>query len=301
MNNFISKILLLLIFSIGTINCSKITFSPINQDQNNGSEPEPPVTPPVVILPQPKQLDLLIVIDNSSSMLPEHSVIAEKLANFTSKLSGIDYKIAVTTTDARIEIDNGFFGGIKQTPRGFGGKVLSFNGQNFISPNTPNAESLILSSLDRSLEAACGSSDMGDNINYWEDEAAQIELCSVDYEEPTKVIQQVLQQKDTTNVGFLRQDADFVALIITDEDVESAEDENLNMSQELSSIISIKTKFKAYGIIAQENDISNCQANWSGETSQKVQEFIGLSGGSHSSICDNDYSSIFDRIVQDFR
>lgn len=300
MATFISKTLLLLLLCLSTINCSKITFSAIEQDDITDSEP--PITdPPIVFPPANRKLDILIVIDNSSSMLPEHSVIGDRLRGFSDKLKAqsIDYKIAVTTTDARVETALRLFFPKEQTPRGFGGKALSFNGHNFVSSSTSNGENLILSSLDRSLEASCGTSDIGSGEN-WQEDSTNPEVCSTDYEEPIKVIKQFLQQKDTVNLGFLRDNVALVALIITDEDLESFEDKNMNMAQQLESIRALKSNFKAYGIIAQERDISRCQANWSGGTSQKVQEFITLSGGTHRSICDSDYTPIFDQIMTNF-
>lgn len=301
MTMFISKILLLLL-CLGTVNCSKITFSAIKGDDLGGSEPATETPPVVIVLPPvQKKLDILIVMDNSSSMLPEHSMIEYKLRGFTNKLKakGIDYRIAVTTTDARKEVKAEILKSKEQTPRGFGGKAISFDGFNFISSATPNGESLILSSLDRSLEASCGTADI-DNEQYWQEDAVGPEVCSTDYEEPIKVIKQFLEQKDTVNAGFLQSNTPLVALIITDEDIESFEDKNMNMAQELAAVRALKTNFTAYGIIAQERDIEKCQANWSGNTSRKVQKFIHLSGGAHQSICDNDYTSIFNKIANDF-
>ncbi|MBE8222080.1 MAG: hypothetical protein HAW60_05045 [Bdellovibrionales bacterium] len=290
----IFKTLLLLTLCFATINCSKITFSAIDEDNITGSEPHQPADPSN---PVSKKLDILIVIDNSSSMLQEHSVIHDKLLGFNRKLKskGLDYRMAVTTTDAR-EVNSLTK---LQTPRGFGGKVISFKGKNFVSSSTYNPEELVLASLDRSLEASCGTADLDDN-DYWLEDESDPEICSTDYEEPVKVIKQFLKQKDTANSGFLRSGVPLVALIITDEDIESFDDKNMNMSQQLASIKILKSNFKAYGIIAQEGDIARCNANWSGNVSQKVEEFISLSGGKHNSICDANYVSIFEQIAKDY-
>ncbi|MBE8162879.1 MAG: hypothetical protein HAW63_02710 [Bdellovibrionaceae bacterium] len=303
MNKVISKILLSIVFCLGTIHCSKISFNAIDQGSTDGSTPV--VEPPVPPQPARPKLDLLIVMDNSSSMLDTHAIIESKLIGFTEQLEArnIDYRIAVTTTDARTDVAKEFAQtngtNLTKTPRGFGGKILSFNKSNFISNDTVDGESLVLSSLDRSLEASCGTLDTGES-DYWKDDVAEPEVCSTDWEEPTKVIKQFLKQKNTVNAGFLRSNVPLVALIITDEDIDDSTGKgiNLNMAEELSSIRALRSNFKAYGIIAQEQDVSRCQANWSGETSQKVGEFITLSGGVHHSICDSDdYTSIFDEIA----
>lgn len=285
---FISRVLLL-ILGFTTVHCSKITF----KVKESGAKTPVIIPPPGII--QNKKLDLLIVIDNSSSMLPEHPQMAEKLKGILNKLKSVDYRVAVTTTDARAHFASGLFSPRTPMPLGFGGKALNFNGQTFISASTVDAEKILLASLDRSLEAACGTAD--DSADYWENPILAPEVCSSSEEEPTKVIYQFLRQKNTVNLGFLRPDASFVALIITDEDIDAVSGKSIDVSLDLNSIKLLRPEFKAYGVIAEASDVYRCQANWSGEVSIEVQKFITLSGGSHISICDDSYTSILDSIV----
>lgn len=335
MITFIYKFLLL-VFFLSNIHCTKATFSLVT----SASAPPPEILVPVAPK-KPKKVDILVVIDNSLSMVPEHPLLAEKLKGFSQNLKNIDYRIAVTTTDAReIKTNHDFYSKAwaklilrltaspllsliaefilfgdsfnpfdspssseyvrENTPLGFGGKALSFNGQNFISPKTPNGENLILTSLDRSLEASCDLYEDEDR-EYWEEEPAKAEFCANSYEEPVKVIKQFLRRRNIANTGFLRDNTPLAVLIITDEDLEVFEHKNMDMAEQLKSIHLLKPNFKAYGVIAQKYDSGICQPNWSGISSTKVQEFITLSGGSHNSICDTNYTSIFDKIVKDLK
>lgn len=292
MKHFISTAILL-IFYLSTINCSKINFKAVDQTDTDGSGPEIPF-PPIFTGPVSK-LDILFVIDNSLSMVSEHQAIAKKLAGFTKKLAGINYQIAVTTTDSRVSMSEDLALPVQQTPRGFGGKAVSFNGQNFISPSTPNGENLILASLDRSLEASC---DANADKEYWGEEPSPVELCSSSSERPIKVIKQFIKQKETANAGFLRDGVALAVVIITDEDATFFNRKNKSIAKKLKAIRLLKPKFKAYGIITEKHDLEKCQSNWSGHTSVKVQKFIKLSGGFHNSICDTNYTSLFDKITK---
>lgn len=325
---FILKFLFLIPF-LFNVHCNQVELSLAPP-----SEALPPLeTTPPVQENRKQKLDLLIVIDNSLSMASRHKTLAEKLKGFSEKLDGIDYQIAVTTADSKevqtsyrlyskawaqfilkiasiyvnpillfiaryILFDYDSFdsiepsSSIRYTPDGFGGKLIQFNGENFISPSTYNGENLILESLDRSSEAWCNDDNHDDNN-------PPPEICSSNYTEPIKVIRQFLRKKNTHNQGFLRDNSLLVALIITDEDLTEFEHKNKNITTQLQWIKDIKPQFKAYGITAQKEDIHNCQANWSGITSTKIQEFIKLSGGKHHSICNNSYTSIFDSIVKD--
>ena len=51
-------------------------------------------------MPQ-KKVDLLFVVDNSDSMRPEQQKMADRFSTFVNSLSGIDWRIAITTTDLR--------------------------------------------------------------------------------------------------------------------------------------------------------------------------------------------------------
>jgi hypothetical protein len=93
-----------------------------NTDQSLPN-PDPDKNPPVVINPTPPvilptpvdpvlaehsqvymvrgktQADILVVIDNSLSMAPEQKNMAERFKDFTQSLSGLDWQLAITTTD----------------------------------------------------------------------------------------------------------------------------------------------------------------------------------------------------------
>ena len=131
--------LALLIYAIGMPGCSPTQFATITPCSNFQTEfncqsktieyedtgiVEPPLTPkeskeetgrpdPTTRTPQPLrpkyvelnynvslgQVDILFVIDNSSSMAVEHRNIANQLRSFLQRIRDVDYHVAVITTD----------------------------------------------------------------------------------------------------------------------------------------------------------------------------------------------------------
>lgn len=205
-------------------NCSQTSFAPA-QDQNffsNGDflppgvdiEPPflpstpgdppstPPVTPPVVI-PQPpsfiekqtqfiiksevSKVDVLIVVDKSGSMEYEQASVAYRFQNFISKLNNVDWRLAITTTDAT-SVDKDCAGGRLLNFNGADSKVA---GKYFISSadNVATAQALFSETIQRPQE--CGN------------------------EEGLKASLQALQREQTSNL-FLRSDAALHIVVLTD-------------------------------------------------------------------------------------
>lgn len=244
-----------------------------------------------------KALDILILIDNSSSMISEHRSMDQKMANFISQLKGVNYRLAVTTTDNRQKAwINGRY---TDTPDGFGGKLVSFFGErNFVDGDSFRAEGKVIKALDRSSEAECFDEETQEREEIWDIGDQELpELCSTDRVEPLKVVESFL----SSSSDFLRGSSEFVVLIITDEDIHDLENQDISAS--LARIRSIRPDFKAYGVVTEEADLSatRCQSNWSGKTSDGVRQLVNLSGGSFISICESDYGLVFNQIAEDFK
>lgn len=278
----IGFIILLCMTVLGLSSCNELNFSESLSAGPTPPEPptpEPPTPEPPVVSPQ---LDVLVVIDNSLSMSSKLLAMEEKLQGFTKELGGLDWRLGITTVDSR-EHESSFFDSGDapiSTPGGFGGKLVSFDGnRKFISSGDSDAEKKILSQLNRYDEAFCGSveEDSGDYdyIDHLEDDSGGEVFCSSSEPEPLKVITQFVDQLDDANSGFLRSRARLAIVIITDSDEiapehfhhEIYEDERASWDESLSfpvtepSAVVSKLRrafsfkdFAVYGIVAEESD-----------------------------------------------
>ncbi|MGZ3771175.1 MAG: vWA domain-containing protein [Bdellovibrio sp.] len=88
--------------------CAKMNFSPAPKKEDESSGSPNPVQPPApsktfssteVVAYGNKQVDFLLVLDDSNSMLPELKKLAAKMSTFMSSLdaSNIDWQICLTT------------------------------------------------------------------------------------------------------------------------------------------------------------------------------------------------------------
>lgn len=100
-----TKILLVTISLAFTAACAKIEFSPIPVTSQELPEPEPQATPKTVSKSEfvaygNKQVDFLLVLDDSASMLPELKKLAARMTSFVTSLdaSNLDWQMCVTTT-----------------------------------------------------------------------------------------------------------------------------------------------------------------------------------------------------------
>jgi hypothetical protein len=141
----------------------------------------PTVTDVFSQLPTP-QADVLFVVDNSCSMSEEQSNLGSNLSAFLSfaQSEGIDYQIAVTTTDVGSS--------------GEAGRFVERGGTRIITPQTANANQVFRTNV------TLGTSGSGTERGL---EAAYLALSD--------------PLINTHNAGFLRQDAALAVIFVSDE------------------------------------------------------------------------------------
>lgn len=144
----------------------------------------PTVTDTFQQLPTP-QADVLFVVDNSCSMDLEQASLGSNLASFISfaQAQGIDYQIAVTTTDV---------GGSGEAGRFVGNTRI-------INPQTPNGNSV----FQQNVNLGTGGSGIEQGL-----QAAYLALSD--------------PLINTYNAGFLRQDAALAVIFVSDETDQSS-------------------------------------------------------------------------------
>lgn len=141
-----------------------------------------------------KKVDILFVVDNSTSMVRDQQVIGAQFRNFISNISEADFRIGFINTDVSTpgyENVQGFFGNLRRV--GSSGRV-------YIDSNSPNPSQLFNDAITLQAKAPCPG------------------FTGECHEEPMRAVTMALQKRYTANAGFFRDDATFVSIIITDED-----------------------------------------------------------------------------------
>jgi hypothetical protein len=215
-------------------------------------------------------VDLIWVVDNSSSMEANQALVAEGFATFISTLesTNIDFHIGVVTTD--IDLDNPDAAALIGDPP-------------FITP-----EDDYLALFQERVQVGIEGSPMEKGIQ------ASIDAIT----EP---------MASGRNAGFLREDAVISIFYVSDEE-DCSDNEALlghepedcylmpellvpvdDLIRDLQAAKSDRSLVRASGIIGTRDD--TCDSTWYGSRYDKV---IEATGGVVGSICDGDYGGIMD-------
>ncbi|UYL08930.1 hypothetical protein B9G69_017985 [Bdellovibrio sp. SKB1291214] len=98
----LKNLLILTVMTSFSAACSKMTFTPVVTTEAASSAPTNAVSFSQVVGYGNKQVDFLVVFDDSNSMLPDLKKLAASLGDFVGSLetSGIDWQMCMTTTRA---------------------------------------------------------------------------------------------------------------------------------------------------------------------------------------------------------
>lgn len=141
-----------------------------------------------------KKVDILFVVDNSTSMTRDQANISVQFENFISSISSADYRIGFINTDASAvgyEDREGFQGNLK---------TVGQNGEKYLDSKMQNLSVLFRQAMLNQESSPC--TDLGSECD----------------EEPMRAAMMAIQKRNTTNAGFFRPGASFVPIILTDED-----------------------------------------------------------------------------------
>ena len=251
-----------------TLPVSKVEEPSVDPEPTPEPEPPTPPAPPVQkitettnVTIQQRSVDVLFVTDNSSSMDEDQEKLSERFQSFIHDLSDVDWQIGITTTDV------GYWG--------LDGELSEFDGtsQKIINKNTPNAEALFKSTIQRE--------ENGSNT-----------------EEPLAALISSMNKRNNENRGFFRDHADLAVVILSDEDEHSDGDaDGTTQAQDVinkfKSIWGETKQMRVYGIIIEPGDEAclNQHGNWLGHYGDVISSLVTATNGFTGSICDSDYSS----------
>ena len=206
-------------------------------------------------------IDVLVVLDNSSSMRNEHLKLSDKLPNLLSSLSQADWRVAVTTTDPR------------------DGCTV-----NVITKDDPNPyQSFRQTVLSIGVKGTTRESGFLQAVN-----GLGGEDC----------IHEETWLRPSSNIAILFVSDEDNCSDGSKCFVKGTKSASPDYLLDYLQSIREKSLWKAYGLFWHPKDhISHCR----GASFPAVQysEIVAISGGIHGSICDDDYTEIFHQISQD--
>jgi hypothetical protein len=275
--------------------CSPKRFDAILADQpikNEVPGPAPAPAPKVMESftqdDSANKVDILIINDNSYSMEVEQNKMSERFPSFVSAFTGLDYQIAMTTTDISST----------DSKLNLGGRVVEWTGANskHLNGNSPNANALFKNTIRRSETIGC----------------VKRNDCPSGDEQPLKAAMLAMDQRFTANSGVFRDNTDLAIVVLSDEDELSdggaLATKPSDVIERFRAHFGNSKRLAVYGIVIKPGD-ETCRTSQLKQTeggkgayfATHVDELARLTGGSTLSICDDDYSQSLSDISNSVR
>lgn len=227
-----------------------------------------------------KKVDLLIVVDNSTSMSRDQEKLSREFKNFVSSIEAADYRIGVITTDIQTvnkENEEGFYGNLA---------IVESTGKRYISKDDPNPSALFAELVKRKETVSCLKPNGYTKPN-----------CVSFDEKPLFAIKMAIDKRKTVNSGFFREDADLGIVIITDEDETAFKDKSVYTAEKLledfENEFGITKRLTAFTITILEGDEAcykqqrkDVHSDSAVSYGVRVSELASLTGGFSINICD---------------
>ncbi len=296
MSIFYRRSLVLVISSLLFFSCGQVKFS--GEDSSN--EPAAPgdgganvtqtrnVVYKGTVDPKNSKVDILVVIDDSNSMLEDNKKLSSKLSGFVSALqtSQIDWQMCVTVT-RQMTINSSLYWGasinwVDFTPASDGYQWV-------LKPGPLNLAAIFNATIDRIGAGWAGTDDeRAISAAYWHVGNYQYNNC---YRADAAMSVIIISDEDERSVGGDK------TLEYYQGEHKALEDNDLpaNFITQVKTVLGDKKRFSVNSIIVKDNDASCMQAqDNTGSKShygKKYQELSTMTGGGIGSICDNDYTA----------
>ena len=228
-------------------------------------------------IPSLRKVDILFVEDTSISMREDRFTLYRKFKNLFQNISHLDWQIAITATEQSRYGLNGDF--IK----------LNYSGQTILKKSSSNYAKKFQDGISFDQ---CNDVD----TDGWLDSP-----CTLGNEHNLEVSIQSINS--SSNAKFFRSDAELIIVYISDEDETVLKGEYKHTPENVINAVKSRfgdnKKFKALGIIIQPGD-TNCLAKQTlpfndpgAQFGDSISELTKLTAGNTTSICKDDYSSLF--------
>lgn len=232
-------------------------------------------------LAEEKKVDILMVVDNSISMIHDQSKLSREFNNFVSALQDANYRIGVITTDTDSigkENEPGYYGNLDH---------IGDSDTLFIDKSSSDPSLLFSEAINREETRTCLENQQHFN-------------CVSPNEMPLRALKRALDKRFSVNSDFFREDAELAIVIITDED------ETANAEGETYSAVEFLNYFNrefgdtklltAFTIAIPEGDEDCLQAQRAetftgkaGEYGKRVGALADLTEGFQANICNENF------------
>ncbi len=234
------------------------------------------------------KVDILLVIDDSNSMLNDNKKLAARLSGFVSSLqsSAVDWQMCLTLTRP-ININNTAYWGASVNWKNY--SPASGTPSWVLKAGTSNVSTIFDTTIDWIGAGWAGTDDeRGIKAAYWHVANSAYNSC---YRNDAAFSVIVISDEDERSVGGNS------ALQYYPNEYKAFESDDLPQSfvDKVKSTLSAQKRFTFNSIIVKDNDSACMTAQDSqgakSHYGKSYQALSGLTGGGIGSICDNDYSS----------
>lgn len=208
--------------------------------------------------------DILFVIDNSTSMRNEQKKISQRFNKFIDKIDGLDWNIAITTTDPR---------GTKEWSDG---RLVPFaNGEYYLTSQLAKEEAQKLFGKNVQRDESGSDTEMGILSTYRSIERAMNPKTKADRE----------------MASFFRDEAALAVVVVSDEDESGKSDKNIgkNLKKLVQSHWGSKKTFQFNSIVVHTQQ---CLFGEGATMGRAYLELSKLTEGIVGDICADDYSKM---------
>ena len=244
-------------------------------------------------------VDILIIADTSRSMSHRLSELGHSLSDLLSVIHDYDWQIGITSADHgdhknpksmqeswkdNIQKPHGRFGGLmnlENERRILKAKILT--------NKTPNYENVFLHSLSHHPERSCNRPP----------------FCHPRLEQPLRALKSAMERASLDNKSFFRPQADFVSLIISNEEERAEDKKRATKARHVlksfdKTFSHLDKKFIAFNIIILDEDCLRKEKSNS-PVAQKapfIAELATMTGGYNISICSKDYGRVLRQLSE---
>lgn len=219
-----------------------------------------------------RRVDILFVIDNSGSMEYEQRSMGQRTSNFLQVLRGLDYQIAITTTDPRnVTLGDGRFLPL----RGYSNRFIIDS-----SMTESEAQTTLSSTLQRTETGS--PEEQGIRAAY-------------------RTIDRYIANENNAR-AFFREGAQFAVVLISDEDESASTTKNdpEALVAHVASTFGGSKMFSYHSIITIPGDTA-CRGTDGYAYGHRYQQMSQLTGGVIGSVCAMDYAAQVTGIAEGIR
>ena len=299
---------------------------------------EPPKAPPVELKPVQKEkplkykeqkvtlkakkkrlLDILLVLDSSASMNHHLKKLGIRVFSLLDSISDYDWQIGFTTADHgdhevterknknRISsLPEAKWEDQANDSKSSFGKLMQLEGkpvqlpdkswwfraldQRILNSETANYEELFLYTVSHFPDLQCD----------WPP------FCQKPMEQPLRSLKSAMERINFDNADLFRPEADFVSLIISNEEERLEDPDRATSAEEVTDTFNnllkpLGKRFFAFNILVLDKECRESERNWgpkavTASLGVKIGKLADLTGGENISICSDDYGPSLKKI-----